>query len=55
MKNSAGSSYSLTWTHFGEFAENGVWTPTETYLKEKYASIVGAVIYLSITCRNDSK
>ena len=36
-----------------EFAENGVWTPTETYLKEKYASIVGAVIYLSITCRPD--
>ena len=36
-----------------DFPEHGVWSPLETYLKEKYSSIVGAVIYISVTCRPD--
>ena len=35
------------------FPEEGTWTELELKLKEHFASIVGSIIYLSITCRPD--
>ena len=36
-----------------DYPEEGTWSHLETYLKTNYASIVGTVIYLHVTCRPD--
>ena len=35
------------------FVEEGTWSELELQLKKHYASIVGSIIYMSITCRPD--
>ena len=36
-----------------DYAEEGVWSHLEMHMKKNYASTVGRVIYLHVTCRPD--
>ena len=36
-----------------DYPEEGVWSHLEMHLKKHYASVVGSVIYLHVTCRPD--
>ena len=37
----------------GDYPEDGSWSHLEMHLKKHYASIVGSIIYLHVTCRPD--